>query len=85
MSVIELDTDEPGHVRTTVLGPDDLKQYVVKAGTWFGSHPNSGTDYSLVGCTVSPGFDFQDFELASPAGLKAEFPKAKAIITKVRH
>ncbi|GMH56877.1 hypothetical protein TL16_g02238 [Triparma laevis f. inornata] len=83
MSVIELDTDEPGHVRTTVLGPDDLKQYVVKAGTWFGSHPNSGTDYSLVGCTVSPGFDFQDFELASPAGLKAEFPKAKAIITKL--
>jgi len=34
-------------------------QYVVKAGTWFGSFPNEGTPYSLVGCTVAPGFAFE--------------------------
>jgi hypothetical protein len=55
----------------------------VKAGTWFGSHADPGVDFSLVGCTVSPGFDFADFELADPAALRAEFPKGSATIDKL--
>ena len=35
---------------------------VVKAGSWF-SMTSTG-DYSLIGCTVAPGFDYKDFELA---------------------
>ena len=45
------------------MNQGEVVQYVVKAGTWFGSFPNEGTEYSFVGCTVSPGFEFEDFEL----------------------
>ena len=58
-------------------------QYVVRANTWFGSFPCEGTDYSLVGCTVAPGFEFEDFELASRAQLLQEFPESKDMIIKL--
>ena len=41
-----------------------LPQLVVPAGAWFASSVKDKDSYSLVGCTVSPGFDFNDFELA---------------------
>ena len=37
---------------------------VVPAGCWQAARPRG--DFSLVGCTVGPGFDFQDFETISP-------------------
>jgi len=83
MTVVELDSSLPDQTKLTVLGPNDEQQYVVKAGTWFGSYPNAGTEYSLVGCTVSPGFDFEDFELASPDSLKKDFPHATSVIDKL--
>lgn len=42
----------------------ELFQYVVPAGCWFASRPAPSTNYSFVGCTVAPGFDFADFEMA---------------------
>jgi predicted cupin superfamily sugar epimerase len=42
-----------------------LPQQIVKAGSWFGAGISAKNDYSLVGCFVSPGFNFADFELAS--------------------
>jgi hypothetical protein len=48
-------------------------QAVVPAGAWFASE--SSGDYSLVGCTVSPGFDFEDFELAKKGHLLNKFPE----------
>ena len=55
-------------------------QAVVAAGMWFGSRPAAGSAYSLVGCTVAPGFDFADFELAERTALLAEFPQHEAVI-----
>jgi predicted cupin superfamily sugar epimerase len=37
----------------------------------------------LAGCTVSPGFDFRDFELASRIELVEKFPQHKKIIEKL--
>jgi hypothetical protein len=37
---------------------------VVPAGCWQAAKPRG--EYTLVGCTVGPGFDFQDFEMISP-------------------
>ena len=37
---------------------------VIHAGSWFSM--NSEGNYSLIGCTVSPAFDYADFELAPP-------------------
>ncbi|MGA7829069.1 MAG: cupin domain-containing protein, partial [Geobacteraceae bacterium] len=39
-------------------------QVVVKAGSWFGATLEKPETFALVGCTVSPGFDFRDFEMA---------------------
>ena len=80
ISVVEL-VPETGGYKETILGPD-LLQYTVKGGTWFGSYPTSST-YSFVGCTVSPGFEFDDFELASRAKLYVEFPNAIDMIDKL--
>ncbi|NHK28006.1 cupin domain-containing protein [Parvularcula flava] len=60
-----------GEVHVTRLSQDN-PQHVVPAGTWFGARPASGTAHSLVGCTVAPGFDFADFELADREALLGE-------------
>lgn len=76
-----------GAVVRAVLGPDPAaghaQQLVVPAGTWFGAYPEPGTKYSFVGCTVSPGFDFEDFEFGNRAALLAEFPGAAALIKRL--
>jgi uncharacterized protein len=54
-------------------------QAVVKAGCWFGSKPLRAS-FALVGCTVSPGFDFDDFELARRKELTALYPQHRELI-----
>lgn len=73
--------EETKSFRSTILGPDVIKgqvlQYVVPANTWFGAYlDDPEAEYSLVGCTVAPGFDFADFELGDRAKLIAAFPGA---------
>ncbi len=55
-------------------------QFTVPAGCWFASSVANQNEYALVGCTVSPGFDFEDFELAKCAKLSAKFPFHQEII-----
>jgi predicted cupin superfamily sugar epimerase len=86
ITIVELD-ETTGGAKLTTLGnnitsdSNEVVQYVVKGGTWFGSYPNIASvteDFSFVGCTVSPGFDFSDFELGSNAALSGMFPVAAA-------
>jgi predicted cupin superfamily sugar epimerase len=57
---------EDGHSRTIKLGPDlaagEVPQIVVPAQAWQAAETTG--DWTLVGCTVAPGFDFAKFELA---------------------
>ena len=55
-------------------------QAVVKAGCWFASRVQNPKSFALVGCTVAPGFDFEDFELAKRAELIRLFPQHKSLI-----
>ena len=55
-------------------------QYVVPANCWFASRPANESEFSFVGCTVAPGFDFADFELAVADNLSLQFPQHKSII-----
>ena len=83
LTVVEISHNYPGGFKETILGQDimstQLVQYTVKKGTWFGCYPvplsasTAEEIYSFVGCTVAPGFEFADFELASRAALLAEF------------
>ena len=61
----------------------EVFQAVVPAGCWFGSRPAEGTDYSLVGCTVAPGFDFADFEMADRTTMLNEFPELEEVVREL--
>lgn len=76
-----------GALNITRLGRDfaagDVPQHVVPAGHWFGAIPADGSAYALTGCTVSPGFNFADFELADRAELLTAFPQHREWIQKL--
>lgn len=76
-----------GDLRCTRLGPDPLRgevfQHVVPAHTWFASRVAAGGDFALVGCTVAPGFDFADFDLADRSALLAEFAQHQQTISEL--
>ncbi len=55
-------------------------QYTIPAGAWFAAAPGIDSVYSLIGCTVAPGFEFDDFEMASRVALLAEYPVVADII-----
>lgn len=57
-----------------------LFQYTVPANCWFASRPAAESSFCFVGCTVAPGFDFADFELAKADELIASFPQHKTLI-----
>ena len=56
-------------------------QLVVKGGSWFASQVADEGSWCLVGCTVAPGFDFEDFEMPTRAELIELYPEMKAVIT----
>lgn len=56
---------------------------VVRAGNWFGSALANGSEYALVGCTVAPGFDFADFELADREALTGQYPEHGELIRRL--
>lgn len=81
--------DDQDNLQTICLGNNLEKgekfQAVVPAHCWFASrmaHPNT---FALVGCTVAPGFDFQDFEMAKRQTLLRQYPQHAQIITKLTY
>jgi uncharacterized protein len=58
----------------------EVFQEVVKAGCWFASCLRDPKSFALVGCTVAPGFDFEDFELAKRTELVKLFPQHRDLI-----
>ena len=79
--------EQDGELKVVSLGGDHENgqsfQYVVPANCWFASRPASESEYCFVGCTVSPGFEFEDFELADVAKLSVVYPKHKSIIIEL--
>jgi len=69
---------EDGLSQKITLGSDvftgQFPQVVVPAGVWQGTRLQDGGAWALLGCTVSPGFEFADFELADRARLVQRFP-----------
>jgi predicted cupin superfamily sugar epimerase len=75
-----------GVLNTIILGNNlengEVVQATIPANTWFASRVKNLKGYSLVSCTVAPGFDFADFELAKREDLINEFPNLKETIEK---
>lgn len=86
-SLTVYEIEENGNLITHKLGRDiekgEMFQTVIKAGSWFGSRCEDEDGYALVGCTVAPGFDFEDFELASYETLAVKYPKHKELIKEL--
>lgn len=76
---------DSGVYHTTTLaaiGPDMRFQYVVPAQTWFAVESHGHLGYSFTGCSLAPGFDFEDFELAKLKDLTNTYPQYSELIAK---
>jgi predicted cupin superfamily sugar epimerase len=65
--------------------PDEgeTPQAVVKGGCWFASCVRDPESFALAGCTVAPGFDFEDFELGKRSDLVALYPQHRKLIEQL--
>ena len=85
IEIFEINTT--GELITHLLGSDPEMGHafvrIIPAGSWFASRVIEGGVYGLAGCTVSPGFDFEDFELADAKKLAGEFPQHSFLINSL--
>ncbi len=85
LSIYEITIE--GNLITHKLGRDlengESFQCVVKASSWFGSRCEVQGGFSLVSCTVAPGFDFADFELAERDQLLQKYPHLSRLISEL--
>ena len=76
-----------GNYFRILLGGDldagQVLQGVVRAGCWFASHVADWNSFSVVGCTVAPGFDFEDFEMGNREALGALYPQHRELIEQL--
>jgi len=75
--------DPDGNYSPVTLGGNDMHQFTVKGGILFGATVDEPDSCALVACTVSPGFDYDDFEMPSRAELIAAYPAHRDLILRV--
>ena len=80
-----LQLHEGGEGGVLVIGNDLLHgqrpQVIVERGVWQGSRLVEGGEWALLGCTVSPGFEFEDYEAGERDALCAGWPEFVEEIT----
>jgi len=85
VEMLQLLPDESS--RVVVLGPDlaagQHVQFTVPAGVWQGTRLVDGGKVALLGCTVTPGFDFADYRNAGAEELIAKWPGEAERIRKL--
>lgn len=79
--------DLSGNLSRKVLGKNlengEEPMVVVPFGIYFAARTIGNEPYSLVGCTVAPGFEFEDFYMPPKEELIIKFPQHKDIIEKL--
>jgi len=78
-----------GSGRTIMIGSDlaagQRPQVLVERGVWLGSRLIKGGAWALLGCTVSPGFEYEDYESASREELISKWPAFAKTIAALTH
>lgn len=76
--------DKSGDYYTKQIGSDNL-QVVIPRETFFAAELTSkkDLDFILVSCAVAPGFDFNDFRMASKSELESLCPNQKELIDQL--
>jgi predicted cupin superfamily sugar epimerase len=79
--------DESGKYNKIVLGNNlttgEVFQHTVLRNCWFAAEVADKNSFSLIGVTVAPGFDFNDFEMGKREELISKFPEQKELITRL--
>lgn len=87
--LIVYEIDKSGLVKEHLLGNDIENGQsffcVIQGGNWFASKVVDGGGYGLAGCTVAPGFDFKDFELAERKNLLNDYPQHSKLINQLTY
>ena len=82
VEMLQLHPDRSGEV--VVLGQDILAgmklQHNVRGGVWQGSRLREGGNFALLGTTMAPGFEYQDYETGQRAELISQFPAFAELI-----
>ncbi len=85
VTMLQLHPD--GHGETITLGPDieagQRLQCVVPQGVWQGMHLNAGGRFALMGTTVAPAFDFDDYQPARRDDLLQKYPDFAEMIERL--
>ncbi len=75
--------DNLGNLSEVLFGKGTgIFQFTIKKDSWFAAELVDKTSFALIGCTVSPGFDFEDFVLGKREELINLFPQHERIIQK---
>jgi predicted cupin superfamily sugar epimerase len=85
VGLLQINANGAGEV--VVLGQDIIAgmqlQHLVPGGAWQGSRLRAGGRYALLGTTVAPGFDYEDFEIGKREELVTEFPQFAEMIQQL--
>lgn len=85
LQITEIDPSGVLHQTKLGVGAGDQLQHLVRPGNWFGARVLESNTFALVGCAVTPGFDWKGFEMASRQELCHKFPHAKDEIHLLTH
>jgi hypothetical protein len=85
IEMLQLREGESGHlvVIGNNLAAGELPQAVVPHGVWQGSRLRAGGKWALLGCTVSPGFEFEDYDAGDEAELMGIWPEWAELIKEL--
>jgi len=76
-----------GEYQKHVLGKTNLHdlcfQIIIPHGTWFAAEVEELNSFSLIGCMVAPGFEFDDFEMGKRADLIEKYPEQRTLIERL--
>lgn len=80
--------DRSDQLQTIVLGHpltthNAVPHYCIEQGLWFAAELLSKDDYALIGCTVAPAFEYEDWELANRIELSNQYPQFHDIIMRL--
>ncbi len=78
---------DDGQMSEILLGKNleemEIHQVTIKKNSWFGAEVKDKSSFALLGCTVAPGFEYDDLELGSRKLLLSLYPQHENIIRKL--
>jgi uncharacterized protein len=85
LEVLILSPESGGQVKRLGMNfaAGERPQLVIPANSWFAAELPAGVPHCLWGCTVAPGFDFADFEMAQGVALCDQYPAFASRIVRM--